>query len=41
MRWMVGLAMGFLVLLLMNGLLIYVAVSGSEPVAPSYLSEAR
>lgn len=37
MRWTVGLVCGFLVVFAVNGLLIYLAVSGADPVVPSYL----
>jgi len=41
MRWTVGLVAFFLTIFAMNATLIYVAVSGAEPVAASYKVERR
>jgi hypothetical protein len=41
MRWTVALVLFFAVLFGMNGLMLYLATSGAEPIAPSYTSEAR
>jgi len=39
--WPVGLAIAFAVVLAVNAFFIYVAVSGSDDVVPSYYSEPR
>lgn len=41
MRWIIGLIVGFLIVFAANATLIYLAVSGSDPVVPSYNKEAR
>ena len=41
MRWTIALVTFFLVLFLADGTLIWLAVSGAEPVAPSYATEPR
>jgi hypothetical protein len=41
MRWTVGVVAFFLVIFAMNATLIYVAVSGQEPVEASYKLERR
>lgn len=39
--WVVAIAIGFAVIFLANGIFIYIAVSGADPVAPSYVTEPR
>ena len=39
--WVLGIAAGFLVMLLVNIGFIYVAGKGADPVSPSYAAEAR
>jgi hypothetical protein len=39
--WVVGIIIGFMVMLLMNAVFIYVAVKGADQVVPSYISEKR
>lgn len=41
MRWTLGLVAFFAAVLGMNGVLIYAAVTGQEPVADSYAGEHR
>ncbi|UCG85797.1 MAG: hypothetical protein JSW71_18045 [Gemmatimonadota bacterium] len=40
-RWPVGIAIGLLVMILVNLAFIYIAVSGADEVVPSYQIEAR
>jgi hypothetical protein len=41
MRWTVGVVLFFALIFAMNAALIYIAVAGQEPVAPSYAAEQR
>lgn len=41
MNWTLGLIAGFVLMLGANAALIYLAVSGQDPVVPSYEAEAR
>jgi hypothetical protein len=41
MRWTMGLMVFFTAVFLMNGVFLYLAFSGREPVAESYEREAR
>jgi len=41
MRWTVGLSIALVVVLCMNGVFIYLAVAGQEPIARSYAAEHR
>lgn len=41
MRWTIGLALGFAVMLIANAVLVWVAVDGADPIDPSYESEER
>lgn len=40
-RWTIGLALGFCVVFVANGLLVWFAVEGNDPVDASYEQEAR
>jgi len=40
-RWPVGIAIGLLIVVLMNLAFIYIAVSGKDEVVPSYSIEHR
>jgi hypothetical protein len=40
-RWLLALIAGFVVMIAVNAFFIYVAVNGSDPVVPSYRTEAR
>jgi hypothetical protein len=39
--WIVGIIIGFIVLVLVNGAFMYIAVKGADPVVQSYRTEAR
>lgn len=39
--WLLALLAGFAVMIAVNAFFIYVAVSGADPVVPSYGTEAR
>jgi hypothetical protein len=39
--WVLGIIIGFVVVLLVNAGFIYIAVKGADQVVPSYLSEER
>jgi hypothetical protein len=39
--WVVGIIIGFVVMLLMNATFIYIAVKGADQVVPSYHAEQR
>ena len=39
--WLLALIAGFAVMIAVNAFFIYVAVNGSDPVVPSYSTEAR
>jgi hypothetical protein len=39
--WVVGIVIGFVVLILVNAAFIYIAVKGADPVVPSYNAEHR
>ena len=39
--WVVAIVAGLLVVVLFNAAFIYVAVSGADPVVPSYVAEPR
>ena len=41
LRWPIGIAVAFLVLFLMNGFLVYLAVTNADEVVPSYETEPR
>ncbi len=41
MAWKIGIAAGFAVLFSMNAIYIYFAISGAEPVDPTYNTEHR
>lgn len=41
MRWPVGLALGLFTVVLVNLAVAWVAVTGADPVDPSYAAEAR
>jgi len=41
LRWPIGIALAFLVLFLMNGVLVYLAVTRADEVVPSYGTELR
>jgi hypothetical protein len=40
-RWPIGLLIAFAVMILVNGLFVWVAISGHDPVAQSYVTEPR
>jgi len=40
-RWPAAIAIGLLVMILVNLAFIYIAVSGADEVVPSYQTEAR
>ena len=40
-RWPVGIAIGLLIVVLMNLAFIYIAVSGKDEIVPSYHTERR
>jgi hypothetical protein len=39
--WVTGIIIGFVVMLMMNAVFIYVAVKDRDPVVPSYTAEER
>lgn len=39
--WVLGIIIGFVVLVLVNGAFIYIAVKGADQVVPSYHIEER
>jgi hypothetical protein len=39
--WVVGIIIGFVVLVLVNAAFITIAVKGADPVVPSYIAEER
>ncbi|HEY0305281.1 MAG TPA: hypothetical protein VGC44_09915 [Longimicrobiales bacterium] len=39
--WVIAIIIGFALMIVANGLFIYVAVSGADPVAASYRTERR
>lgn len=39
--WVIGIIVGFVVMVLMNAVYIYVAVKGADQVVPSYIAEER
>jgi hypothetical protein len=39
--WVVGIIIGFVVMVLVNAAFIYIAVRGADPVVPSYNAEGR
>ncbi len=39
--WPVAIVVGLLIVILMNAVFIYIAVSGQDEVVPSYHTEAR
>lgn len=39
--WVLAIAIGFAVIFIANAIFIYIAVSGADPVAPSYVTEPR
>ena len=41
MRWKIGIAVGLLVVILVNVAFIVVAIQGADEVVPSYAAEAR
>ena len=40
-RWPIGLLIAFAVMILVNGLFVWVALNGRDPVAESYTTEPR
>jgi hypothetical protein len=40
-HWPWGIAIGLLIVVLINVLFAYVAIAGADPVVPSYRTEAR
>lgn len=40
-RWPIGLVIAFAVMILVNGLFVWVALSDRDPVADSYTTEPR
>jgi hypothetical protein len=40
-RWPLAIALGLLLVVVVNAIFIYVAVSGSDGVVPSYATEPR
>ena len=41
MRWPIGIAIGLILVVLVNLAFIYIAVSGKDEVVPSYHTEQR
>ena len=41
LRWPLGIALGLLVVVLVNAAFAYVAITGADEVAPSYQTEQR
>jgi hypothetical protein len=41
LRWPIGIAVAFVVLFLMNGFLVYLAMTNADEVVPSYETEQR
>jgi hypothetical protein len=39
--WIIGIIIGFAVVVLVNAAFIYIAVKGADRVAPSYVAEER
>ena len=39
--WVIGIIVGFVVLVLVNAAFIYIAVKGADEVVPSYHTEQR
>lgn len=39
--WVLGILIGFAVMLAANAVFIYIAVSGADPVVSSYINEPR
>jgi hypothetical protein len=39
--WVIGIVIGFVLIVLVNAGFIYIAVKGADPVVPSYNAEAR
>ena len=39
--WVVGIVVGLAVVVVVNAIYVYVAVSGRDPVVASYVTEAR
>ena len=39
--WPIGITVAFIIVVLVNAIFIYVAVSGADDVAPSYHTEPR
>jgi hypothetical protein len=39
--WVVGIVIGFVVMVLVNAAFIYIALRGADPVVPSYNAEGR
>jgi len=40
-RWPIGLLIAFAVMILVNGLFVWAALSGRDPVVDSYVTEPR
>ena len=40
-RWPIGLLIAFTVMILVNGLFVWVALDGRDPVVQSYVTEPR
>ena len=40
-RWPIGLVIAFAVMILVNGVFVWVALTDRDPVAESYTTEAR
>lgn len=41
MRWIIGIVVALGVVVAVNGYVAWLAISGADPVDPTYLSEAR
>jgi hypothetical protein len=39
--WVTGIIIGFVLVVLMNAVFIYVAINGRDQIAPSYTAEER
>jgi hypothetical protein len=40
-RWPIAIAIGLLLVILVNAVFAYIATSGADPVVPSYQTEPR
>ena len=41
MRWFIGLLTAFILVILVNSAMIYLAVTADDPIVPSYTAAAR